>query len=449
VRSRTCDPEQAWCAGLLAPLGWLGVCAVAPTRVAACWSDPAHAHSPLETQERYWHADQGALARRLASGWDLPDWLAGVAGWLDLPVVHARRFNAPPALFSLVRLAVYLAREHGLEFGLVIAPTLAEDEATAGIRVSGLRAADLLAGTLPAAGFAWDDPYPRPLLRELLEVAIDNRLSRQTAVVVRLEREADELHAALREQVRTESERLQSARLLALAELAAGAGHEINNPLAVISGQAQYLLAHEANFFGNDTEGVTRKALGAIIAQTKRIHGIVRDLMQFARPAQPRPTWCDLPTLLGEVAASLGDLAGQKRVRVEVHTLVQRLGVRIDVEQVRTALGCLLRNAIEAAPADGWARIGLAEPRGETIDIFVEDSGPGVSPEQRLHLFDPFYSGRSAGRGRGLGLPVAWRLARQQGGDLRHEVGQAGVPTRFVLVLPRPPAEPRDEQQAA
>jgi signal transduction histidine kinase len=69
--------------------------------------------------------------------------------------------------------------------------------------------------------------------------------------------------------------------------------------------------------------------------------------------------------------------------------------------------------------------------------VFVEDSGPGPAPEQRPHLFDPFYSGRSAGRGRGLGLPLAWRLARQQGGDVSLEPARPGQPTRFVLSLPR------------
>ena len=91
----------------------------------------------------------------------------------------------------------------------------------------------------------------------------------------------------------------------------------------------------------------------------------------------------------------------------------------------------------------------LSEPGpADRIEVFVEDSGPGPSPEQRPHLFDPFYSGRNAGRGRGLGLPVAWRLARQQGGDLHLETARPGVPTRFVLVLPAT-LPPSDERQAA
>jgi signal transduction histidine kinase len=108
----------------------------------------------------------------------------------------------------------------------------------------------------------------------------------------------------------------------------------------------------------------------------------------------------------------------------------------------------VLKNAIEAAGVDGWARLLLADQSwADDVEVVVEDSGCGPTPEQRPHLFDPFYSGRSAGRGRGLGLPVAWRLARQQGGDLRLESTRPGEPTRFVMRLPRP--EQLGECQAA
>ena len=109
-----------------------------------------------------------------------------------------------------------------------------------------------------------------------------------------------------------------------------------------------------------------------------------------------------------------------------------------DPAQVRTALTCLVRNAVEAAPADGWARVRLEAPEPGRVEVAVEDSGPGPDAAQQEHLFDPFYSGRQAGRGRGLGLPIAWRLARQQGGDVRLEPHRPGEPTRFLLTLPLP-----------
>src|SRR5262249_43626310 len=121
-----------------------------------------------------------------------------------------------------------------------------------------------------------------------------------------------------------------------------------------------------------------------------------------------------------------------------------------DPSQIRTALACLLRNAIEAAPSGpnpaGWASIRLASPNEEQVEIVVEDNGPGPAAVEREHLFDPFFSGRPAGRGRGLGLPTAWRLARQHGGDVRFSRPADG-PTRFILTLPRA-CEPRGQAAA-
>jgi len=141
------------------------------------------------------------------------------------------------------------------------------------------------------------------------------------------------------------------------------------------------------------------------------------------------------------VIASLRELAAGKQVIVQLQA-PDRLGLYADAEQVRTALACLLRNAIEAAPAEGWARLRV-EAGAERVEVRIEDSGPGPSDEQRGSLFDPFFSGRNAGRGRGLGLPVAWRLAQLQGGDVRLEPAQPGAATCFVLTLPRREAEER------
>jgi two-component system, NtrC family, sensor kinase len=111
-----------------------------------------------------------------------------------------------------------------------------------------------------------------------------------------------------------------------------------------------------------------------------------------------------------------------------------------DPVQTRAALIGLLRNAIEAAPDAGWARVKLKKNEREQLEFIVEDNGTGPPAAQREHLFDPFFSGRSAGRGRGMGLPTAWRLARQQGGDVWF-AGIHSSATRFVMTLPLAPCE--------
>src|SRR5262249_31598971 len=147
----------------------------------------------------------------------------------------------------------------------------------------------------------------------------------------------------------TERERLAALKLNAMGELAAGAGHEINNPLAVISGQAQYLAASE-------TDPQRCKALLTIINKTRRIHQILNKMMKFARPAVPQPQALDPREVIQDVVAGLAELAG----RLQVQLLCPEPGpipgrFVADPVQVRMVLSCLLRNAIEAAPAEGWA----------------------------------------------------------------------------------------------
>jgi signal transduction histidine kinase len=427
VQTADCDVDEAWVCGLLAPLGWLGVCAAEPAAAAACLADPEFPQKPSQTQRRLWGMDQFALARRLARRWRLPDWLAAVIGCLRLPADLARHFGPDPALLRCVQQAVQQARLSGADLGLAMVGDLRSESSQPTVERSALD---------QATPKAWDSPN-RPLLRELVATAAENLRLREAVHRARLEADIDRLHDALEEQASGEDGRLKAGKLGALAEFAAGAGHEINNPLAVISGQAQYLLAHAGDWFCGDG-AQPRKALDVIVAQTHRIHGILRDLMLFARPAAPRPAWFDLPSLLAETAASLEELARQRRVRVEVGRSPDHLAAFADAEQVRAAVACLVRNAIEAAPADGWACVRVVEPGSDgVIEVAVEDGGPGPDPLQRPALFDPFYSGRTAGRGRGLGLPIAWRLAQQQGGDVRLDDGPAGGPTRFILSLPR------------
>jgi signal transduction histidine kinase len=268
-----------------------------------------------------------------------------------------------------------------------------------------------------------------PLLRDLLAATAENRRLSEAPIIHNLEADADHLHEALQRQYVTEDRRLRASKLNALAELAAGAGHEINNPLAVISGQAQYLLHHEP-------EPARHRALQTIIAQAHRIHLILSELMQFARPPRPQKQWIDAANVTDHVAGQLQELANERQVQVERFSPGQAVPVYADERQLETALRCLMRNGIEAAPPGGWVRVHLKMATAEQVEWIVEDSGPGPLPNHREHLFDPFYSGRQAGRGLGLGLPTAWRLATQHGGDVRFEQAPLG-PTRFVMVIPQ------------
>ena len=157
--------------------------------------------------------------------------------------------------------------------------------------------------------------------------------------------------------------------------------------------------------------------------------------MQFARPPRPNKVPVDIPALLQDVTAALQELAVHRRIHLTWSSVSSAAYVIADPKHLRTALTCLLRNAVEAAPPDGWVKVRAQSPTSDRLEFVVEDNGDGPAQAQWPHLFDPFYSGRQAGRGRGLGLPTAWRLAREQGGDVRFDALPGG-PTRFVLSLP-------------
>ena len=426
---RTC-PERAFAVATLAPLGWLAVAAVNPGVAAEVLHDPETPPGP-EVQAAVWEMDQNAIARRLAYRWRMPDWIATILGNLDMPLAAARAVVSDADLFAVVQLAVHETERRTRSLGLsesaeraAILNALKIDDATVDEQWSGIA----IPAVPPAPAFD-QNPHKVPLFANLLKMAAECRRRNGSALVARLEDRVDHLLTAVSHAGSDTDHRSRDAKLTALAELAAGAGHEINNPLAVISGNAQRLFRTEP-----DTE--RGAALQTIIKQSQRIAGIVRDLMQFARPPQPNPHRTAAADLLTAVRDELAPFAEERRVKLELANTPGGVFVRCDFAQMKHALVAVVRNGIEAAGEDGTVRVSCTDSDEEMVAFVIEDSGPGLSAAALEHCFDPFYCGRSAGRGRGLGLPTAWQFARQNGGDVRHDPTADGV-TRFVVTVPR------------
>ncbi len=221
---------------------------------------------------------------------------------------------------------------------------------------------------------------------------------------------------------------LEAEKLEALAEFAAGAGHEINNPLTVISGRAQLLLRDEP-----DPERC--RALALIRAQAVRVHEMIADMRLFARPPEPEKEPLDPAALVGRVAEELA--AEYARQEIDVASIVppEELSLTADPVQMEVALRALCRNSAEAIGRGGRIELELrAEP--DEVLILVRDDGPGITAEERRHIFDPFYSARQAGRGLGLGLSKAWRIVTGHGGRIDVDSG-SGRGATFTLRLPR------------
>ncbi len=263
-------------------------------------------------------------------------------------------------------------------------------------------------------------------------------LVREVAERDRLRRLLDDVTWAHRGRAVREEPARRKAILEAMAEFAAGAGHELNNPLAVIVGRAQLLLARE------DDADATR-SLRAIIAQAQRAHRILRDLMYVARPPQPRPRPCQPEEIVRACLRDLQAEADARGVRIVAEAREPGLRVWADPDPLRQVADVLARNALEATPGGGLVRF-TAGGDARKLRWTVHDTGRGIDAAEGAHLFDPFYCGRQAGRGLGLGLPRAARIAAQGGGELKWQ-SAPGQGTTFQFTLPVAEVPPAIEEE--
>lgn len=223
--------------------------------------------------------------------------------------------------------------------------------------------------------------------------------------------------------------RLERAKLDALKELAYGASHEINNPLANISARAQTLLRDEA-----DPE--RQRALEAIHQQAMRAHEMISDLMLFARPPKLQRRPVDVGPLLGELQRELADECTRRNVFISLRVDEYLSPANVDAVQVAVAVKALVTNSLEAIGRNGRIDVSASVAGdGKSVRIVVDDDGPGLSAEVRAHAFDPFYSGREAGRGLGFGLSKCWRIVTEHGGNVTIEP-RDGQGTAAVIELP-------------
>jgi signal transduction histidine kinase len=177
---------------------------------------------------------------------------------------------------------------------------------------------------------------------------------------------------------------------------------------------------------------------------------MIADMMLFAKPPAVRRSQVVLAELLPRIFQELATRAAEQGTELVItpsplaggpdagnaDTSSPTMMAWVDRDQVLVALRALVENALEALGQGGRVEIGLLESSPGLCGFQVTDTGPGVPLEARARLFDPYYSGREAGRGLGLGLCKAWRIATDHGGRLTLDT-QFSPGARFVLELPR------------
>ncbi len=266
-------------------------------------------------------------------------------------------------------------------------------------------------------------------------------LERQDAAT-RLEARTERLGAAMRKMQQLNQKLIQTERLAAVGQLAAGAAHEINNPLAIIYARLQILGLKEPN------ENL-RTAFRQMEEQIGRISSILTQLMDFARPTQPQFSAVDVGALLQNSLSMMSGSFEKRGIAVQAELRPGLPPVWADAKLLEQVFVNLLLNAEQAMEgAPGTLRVRTAWTEGQRhATVEVEDSGAGIAPEHIASIFDPFFTTKE-GKGTGLGLSTSYSIVKSHQGDLRvSSAPDKGACFRVLLPLApeasaRPGAKP-------
>jgi signal transduction histidine kinase len=217
---------------------------------------------------------------------------------------------------------------------------------------------------------------------------------------------------------RLQTQLVQTEKLVSLGQLAAGAAHEINNPLAAILGFSDLLA---------DDPSLTEKArstAGKIRDQARRTKTLVGNLLSFARQVPPERTLLDINTVVTN-AMQLRALDRSPKTRVELQLESVLPGVRGDGNQLMQVFFNLINNAVDAMESHegGVLTVKTARDRGSVIILF-SDTGPGIKEPHRV--FDPFYTTKPVGKGTGLGLSICFGIVQEHAGKILCYNAQTG-----------------------
>lgn len=284
-------------------------------------------------------------------------------------------------------------------------------------------------------GVVWGAPSGEgqrlsPQAQELLLIASGWGLALRTAQIRDEARALSEQLAESNRQLQNaQAEILRSRTMITVGEMAAGAAHEMNNPLAVISGRSQ-LLASQLS------DPKFKAAAHLIHEQAHRLSAIITELMDFAKPERPAPQQTELADLVDRAVheAKMHSDPADRRFEVTCGDVPL---IEVDVTQVAAALTEVVENAIHATdPQTGQIEIHAAyDPYSTRVVLTVADNGCGMDENTAKRAFDPFFSAKPAGRRRGLGLAKALRWIEASGGSIRLE-SLPGQGTRSILLLP-------------
>jgi two-component system, NtrC family, sensor kinase len=242
-------------------------------------------------------------------------------------------------------------------------------------------------------------------------------------------READLLRAAAYHKME------YTNKMAALGRLSAGVAHEINNPVSIITEKAG--LLKDLLLMSETMPPRERMVdlLDSVLRSADRCGGITHRLLGFAKHMEVRSETIDVDLLLKEVFGFLEREAAYRGIQVEFEFPESPPDIVSDKGQLQQVFLNILNNAFAAVDDGGRIQIGLAEVEPDSVAVWIQDDGVGISEENLQHIFDPFFSTKK-GAGTGLGLSITYGIVQKLGGRISVR-SRVGVGTRFTVTLPK------------
>lgn len=246
-------------------------------------------------------------------------------------------------------------------------------------------------------------------------------------------------HASLYE---TQSERIKKMyrtdRLATLGELAAGAAHEIRNPLTAIRSTIQYL----SRDFQHDP--VKSEMITELISEVERINKIVQGLLSFARPSELNMSVVNIEQLISQTLLLIHSTLAKQQIEIQFEYFEENTNIQGDAEQLKQVFLNIMLNAVEAMsknPPDRPRTLIISIEKGTMISsdthyllITFEDTGRGIESKDIENVFNPFFTTKEDGTG--LGLAISYGVINRHEGDIEIN-SEPGKGTSFIVKLPQ------------
>jgi signal transduction histidine kinase len=222
-----------------------------------------------------------------------------------------------------------------------------------------------------------------------------------------------------------------SEKLAGMGQLSAGIAHELNNPLGVITMYSN-ILKEEL-----PADSAMLQDIDLIVEQADRCRKIVGGLLNFARKNQLNLSESDVLKLARH---SIDSVVVPEAIIIKLNADVTDPVVNLDYDQMTQVFTNLLKNAVEAMPAQGEIVFGISDST-DNMTVHITDSGTGIPPENMDKLFTPFFTTKGIGKGTGLGLPIIYGIVKMHKGDVsvksNADPSKGPTGTTFTITIPR------------